>query len=139
MITETYAKLVPEPTHESKTYWDGLNEARLLLQKCGQCGKVRHYPRPLCDACHTFEVKWIEASGRGKLHSWTITHHPFHFAYKGELPYILVTVDLDEGVRMQAQLRAPVGVRLAIGMPVRLLFEAAKPGLTLPAFTLDQA
>lgn len=137
MTTDTYTKLVPEPTHESKTYWDGLNEGRLLLQKCGQCGKVRHYPRPMCDACHSFDVKWIEASGRGKIHSWTVTYHPFHFAYKGELPYTLVTVDLEEGVRLQAQLRAPADAPLKIGLLVRVAFEAAKPGLTLPAFVLQ--
>ena len=75
MTAETYLKPVPEPTHESKPYWDGLQNGRLLLQKCGQCGKIRHYPRPVCDVCYSFEVKWIEASGRGTVHSWTITHH----------------------------------------------------------------
>lgn len=136
MTIDTYAKLVPEPTHESKLYWDALNEGRLLLQKCARCGKVRHYPRPMCDGCHSFETQWIEASGRGSIHSWTITHHPFHSAYKAELPYVLVTVDLEEGVRMQARLHAPVDTPLKIGLPVRVVFEAAKPGLTLPAFEL---
>ncbi len=136
MTTDIYAKLVPEPTHESKTYWDGLNEGRLRLQKCDRCGKVRHYPRPMCDGCHSFETSWIEATGRGTIHSWTITHHPFHPAYKSELPYVLVTVDLEEGVRMQTQLRAPTDTPLKIGLPVRVVLEAAKPGLTLPAFAL---
>jgi uncharacterized protein len=137
MTTDTYTKLVPEPTHESKPYWDGLNEGRLLLQKCTGCGKIRHYPRPLCDACHSFDVSWIEASGRGKVHSWTITHHPFHFAYKAELPYTLVTVDLDEGVRMQAQLRAPQDTAIRIGLPVHVTFERVKADLTLPAFASE--
>ena len=131
---EAYAKPVPEPGRESKPYWDGLNEGRLLIQKCGECGKLRHYPRALCDHCYSFAVEWVEASGRGTVHSWTVTHHPFHQGFKRELPYILVTVDLAEGVRLQAQLRDLPHDRIKPGMPVSVRFERAKEGLTLPYF-----
>ena len=50
-------------------------------------------------------VAWLDASGNGRVHSWTVTHHAFHPGFKPDLPYTLVTVDLDEGVRMKAQLR----------------------------------
>ncbi|WP_433994224.1 Zn-ribbon domain-containing OB-fold protein [Bradyrhizobium japonicum] len=65
-----------------------------------------------------------------------MTHHPFHDGYRSDLPYTLVTVDLEEGVRMLARLHAPADTRLDIGMSVRLVFEKAKPGLTLPGFVL---
>jgi uncharacterized OB-fold protein len=136
MTESIYSKLVPEPTPDSAAYWKGLNEGKLLLQECARCWRVRHYPRPVCDACHSFETRWVEASGKGAIHSWTITHHPFHDGYRSDLPYTLVTVDLEEGVRMLARLHAPVDTRLDIGMPVRLVFEKAKPGLTLPGFAL---
>ena len=85
-----------------------------MLQSCGACGKVRHYPRPLCDACYSFDVRWIEAKGTGTVHSWTVTHHAFNPGFKAELPYVLVTVDLAEGVRMQAPLRgADAGIAQA--------------------------
>ena len=50
----------PEPTIDSKPYWDGLKERRLLLQQCGNCGLVRHYPRPMLRRLHSLEVRWIE-------------------------------------------------------------------------------
>jgi uncharacterized OB-fold protein len=131
-----YLKPVPEPTQESKPYWDALNEGRLVLQSCGSCGKVRHYPRPLCDACYSFDVRWIEAKGTGTVHSWTVTHHPFNPGFKAELPYVLVTVDLAEGVRMQAPLRNADASSLKPGLPVRLQIELARDGLALPAFAL---
>jgi uncharacterized OB-fold protein len=133
MTAEAYLKPVPEPTHESRPYWDGLKSGRLLLQKCGQCGKIRHYPRPVCDACYSFEVNWIEASGRGTVHSWTITHHAFNPGFKLEVPYILVTVDLDEGVRMQVPLRGAGAADVKLGLPVRIIFEQARPDLVTPA------
>lgn len=134
-----YLKPVPEPTPESKPYWDALNEGRLVLQSCGACGKVRHYPRPLCDACYSFDVRWIDAKGTGTIHSWTVTHHAFNPGFKAELPYVLVTVDLPEGVRMQAPLRNADASALKRGLPVRLSIELAREGLSLPAFVLAEA
>jgi len=129
-----YAKLTPSPTADTQPYWDGLNEGRLRLQRCTDCGKLRHYPRPVCDACFSMNVAWVDASGRGSVHSWTVTHHAFHPGFKPDLPYALVTVDLDEGVRVQAQLRGLDPSELRIGLPVQVAFEAATDSLTLPVF-----
>ena len=131
-----YDKLVPSPTPDTQPYWTGLNEGRLCLQACADCGKVRHYPRPVCDACYSMNVKWIEASGRGAVHSWTITHYAFHPSFKGDLPYILVTVDLDEGVRMNAQMRGIAAADLRVGLPVKVGYDRVKDDLTLPVFEL---
>jgi uncharacterized OB-fold protein len=134
MATEAAAKPLPEPTRDSKPYWDGLNEGRLLLQQCAACMKTRHYPRPVCDACYSMEVAWSEASGRGQVHSWTVAHHPFHPGFKEELPYIVAIVDLEEGVRMNAQMRGVTPDEMRIGLPVQVIFERTKDGVTLPAF-----
>jgi uncharacterized OB-fold protein len=136
--TGTYNKLVPEPTPHSAPYWAGLNDRKLLLQKCARCAKIRHYPRPMCDACYSQEVTWIEASGRGKIHSWTITCHAFHPGVRDDLPYTLATIDLEEGVRMNAQLRDVPDDKLRIGLPVRVAFETVKEGLTLPYLVPDR-
>jgi hypothetical protein len=61
----------------------------------------------------------------------TTTHHAFHPASSRICPTSL-TVDLD-GVRMNAQLRARPG-RAAHRLPVRVDFEPATEGLTLPVF-----
>jgi uncharacterized OB-fold protein len=97
---------------------------------------VRHYPRPLCDACHSFAVDWVEASGEATVHSWTVAHHPFHPAFRPELPYTLVTADLPEGVRLLAQLWGAGPEALRIGLPLRIGFEENGEGPTLPVFRL---
>lgn len=123
----------PVPTPDSRPYWEGLRAHRLRLQACAACGKVRHYPRPLCDACYSLDTEWRDASGDGRVHSWTVAHHAFHPAFKPLLPYVVVTVDLPEGVRMAAPFRGEPAL-LRIDLPVRLLFEDINPTLTLPAF-----
>lgn len=60
---------------------------------------MRHYPRLLCDKCYSDAFDWVAASGRGQIHSWTVSHHPYHPAFVTEVPYTLVMVDLAEGPR----------------------------------------
>jgi uncharacterized OB-fold protein len=134
-MSEAYTKPLPHPTADTQPYWDGLNEGKLLLQTCGDCGKVRHYPQPVCDACWSMAATWVEASGSGTVHSWTVTHHAFHPGFKAELPYALVTVDLAEGVRVNARLRGLEPGELRVGLPVRIGFEEVTPGVTLPVVT----
>ena len=93
------AKPVPESSKVAQPYWDAAAKGRLVLQHCVDCGAVRHYPRLLCSICYSDSAIFKPATGRGKVHSWTVAHHAFHPAFAPDLPYTLVTVDLDEGVR----------------------------------------
>ena len=72
------------------------------------------------------------------MHSWTVAHHPFHPGFKEELPYIVAIVDLEDGVRMNAQMRGVTPGEMRIGLPVQVAFERTTEGLTLPAFVRAQ-
>ena len=132
--TNDYDKPLPEPTLDSQPYWDGLSEHRLLLQSCARCKKIRHYPRPVCDNCYSMDCAWTEASGKGTVHSWTVSHHAFHPGFKGDVPYVEVTVDLDEGVRIQSLLVDGASEDLRIGMPVEVVFEDVTRNTTMAFF-----
>ena len=119
--TELPAKPAPPPSAMSAPYWEGARQGRLMLQCCAACGKTRHYPQLLCPACHSLEVRWVEAGEQGVIHSWTVAHHAFHPGFQGELPYTLLTVDLPEGVRALG--RYPNDAPLSIGLPVSLRFD----------------
>ncbi len=126
------ARPAPEPTIDSQPYWDGLKERRLLLQQCGDCGRVRHYPRPMCASCHSLQVQWIEASRRGRLYSWTEVHHPFVPGFRDEIPYVMATVELEEGVRLQCQMLDANAAALRLDLPVEIVFRDVQAGLVLP-------
>ena len=51
------AKPVPEPTPETRPFWDGCARGELLLQRCRDCGKPYFYPRPVCPACGSTDVE----------------------------------------------------------------------------------
>lgn len=136
MNESAYEKPLPEPSIDSKPFWDSLKEGRLTFQTCAGCGKVRHYPRPVCDACYSMEVEWTESSGKGTLYSWTETHHPFHVGFRGETPYILATVDMAEGVRIQSLLLDADLADLEVGQPVEVVLNRVTEDVTLPLFRL---
>ena len=127
----------PECTPDAEPYWVGLTEGRLLLQTCGHCGKIRHYPRPLCDACYSMDVTWTESTRRGRLFSWTVAHHAFHPAFKDRLPYTLAMVELEEGVRVNVQLQDSPSAMLMAGLPVVINISDLGGGLILPVASLS--
>lgn len=137
MEAPTFERPLPEHSPETRPFWDAMKEHRLVLQQCSNCGKLRHYPRPMCDACYSFDSQWAEVSGKGKIHSWMVAHHPFHMGFKQALPYVVVTIDLDEGVRMVAPLDGADESALAIGKPVAITFEDVDDKITLPRCRLD--
>ena len=96
---EVVARPAPPDTLLSRPYWEAARAGRFVVQQCTDCARLRHYPRLVCAACFSTGVRWHAVSGRGRIHSWTVTHHAFHPAFAAELPYALVTVDLEEGVR----------------------------------------
>ena len=126
---------LPMPTRESVPYWEGMREGRFRLQHCTACGKVRHYPKPVCPHCFSMESDWREAPLGGKVHSWTVCHHPFNFFFKQAAPYVVVLVDMDAGVRVNAPLRGVAEGDLRIGQRVTMAFEPVNKDVTLPFFT----
>ncbi len=128
---------MPTPTRESQPYWDGLREGRFMLQHCASCGKVRHYPRPVCPHCFSMESEFKEAPLGGTIHAWTVCHHPFNFFFKAQAPYIVALVDMDAGVRVNAPLHGVDAASLALGQKVRLQFEPVSKDVTLPFFVRE--
>ena len=132
---------LPVPTRESQPYWDGMREGRFMLQHCSGCGKVRHYPRPVCSHCFSMESEFREAATGGTIHTWTVCHHPFNFFFKAQAPYIVALVDMDAGgdvaVRVNAPLRGVAEADLKIGKRVRLGFEPVNKDVTLPFFVAE--
>ena len=124
----------PEPPREHDCYWEGLKEHKLRAQKCSNCGSLRLYPRPMCGECYSMEFEWKDLKGTVKIHSWATSHHPFHAGFKNITPYLTVTVDLNEGLRLQAPMYNHSSDESFIGMDVSVAFENVDEELTLPHF-----
>ncbi len=124
----TAQKHSPLSDGESQPYWEGANQGKLILQKCSGCGEIRHYRQVTCPACYSTESQSVPASGEGKIHSWTISHHAFHPGFADDLPYALVTVDLAESVRAMGRLGGMDFDKLKVGLAVRATFPKGEDG-----------
>jgi uncharacterized OB-fold protein len=93
----------------------------------------------LCAACGSERWEWALATGRGRVFTWTVTHQALHPAYADDVPYALVVVEMDEGVRMVSSLCGLDPADLALDLPVEVVFETRSDptgtaSVTLPCF-----
>ena len=126
----------PGVTEESQPFWDACARGELVAQRCGACGLFRHYPQPMCPSCHATEREWGALSGRGEIYSFVISHRAFHPAWKDHVPYVIATVELDEGVRMVCDLLDVAPERVAIGQRVEVDFQEMPGQGVVPRFRI---
>ena len=84
----------------------------------------------MCPHCGSVEWDTREASGRGTVHSWILSHHP---TKQDDLPRIVALIDLEEGVRLVSNLREVAVHDVRNDMPVEVMFANVE-GVTLPQF-----
>lgn len=92
-------KPVPIPDTDSKIYWQGVNDNKFLFQRCRNCGKAQFYSRNVCSHCQSASLDWEEATGEGKIFSFSVVHRAPISSFKGNVPYVVALVELDEGFR----------------------------------------
>ena len=128
--------LGPEPIADADTrgFWDAAADQRLVVQRCGSCDRWIWQPRPLCPACHTPDPDWTEVSGDGHVVSWTVVRPPVLRAWADDVPFAVLLVELDEGVRMVGRLVDGDFEQLEIGERVALRWRREGTAL-LPAWT----
>jgi uncharacterized OB-fold protein len=134
-MAESYTGPLPKPTPETRPFWDGAKEHRLLIQQCEDCHTHYFYPRPLCPSCLSRRVRWIEASGRGRLHTFVINHRPPR-GFPVQSPFVIGIVELEEGPRMMSHIVdvQPEPSALRCDMPLEVVFEDLTAEITVPKF-----
>lgn len=131
------ASILPAVTPDSEPFWKGCAEGRLLLQACLACGRPRHPIAPACPYCRGNAWRWREMSGRGTVFSWVRYHKSYLPEFADLIPYVVATVELEEGPRLFGRL---IGrdIQPAIGRPVALVIERWPDGRCVPAFALKE-
>ena len=94
----------PMPQPESDFYWEKCKAHELWLRHCKGCDKAYFYPRDICPNCFSRDTDWIQSSGRGSLHTFSIVHRGPTPAFRDRAPYVAAIVELESGARVATNL-----------------------------------
>ncbi len=129
-----YKKPIPVPSDESKPYWAGLKERRLLIPRCDDCAKHWFPPSLYCPHCGSGKWRWAEASGKGRVFSFVVYHRVYHPGFAEEVPYAVAVIELAEGPRMISNISGIPTDRIVCDMPVEIDYVDITDEMTIPKF-----
>jgi len=118
---------------KTKPFWNAANHGKLMLQYCADTGRFQWFPRSASVYNGKRNIEWREVSGRGTVYSWTLAVAPWP-GHEDRVPYVCALVELDEGVRIVANLFNVIGEDVKIGLPVKLMWERLSDAYNYPAF-----
>lgn len=122
----------PNLTLDNAFYFETARERRLLIQRCTGCGRLRHPPTAACAYCGALGWDTVQSCGYGTLFTYTVIDAPVVPPFKPG--HIVGLIELEEGVRVVAELVDAGREEVAIGMPLEVAFLQCDPGLVLPVF-----
>ena len=134
-----YKKPIPAITPDMKPFFDAAKRHELVVQRCRGCGVHRFPAREICSSCLSRDAEWVTVSGAGEIFSYNVMHQVYHPGFADEVPYAVVVVKLQEGAKMNSNLRGIAPDAIKIGMPVRVVFEDVSDEVTLPKFVKREA
>ena len=82
-------------------------------------------------------LQWKSTSGKGELYSFTFTHVPTP-GFEARAPYVIGMIELDEGVRIIANLINIEIDDVEIGMRMKVAWEKLSDDITYFAFEPDK-
>ena len=86
-----------------KTFYDKLEEGKIMGRKCPACGAVEYPPVYACNFCGSLETEWYEISGKAKMKTCIL---PGLLSSKPDMnefaPYCFGEVELEEGPTVNA-------------------------------------
>ena len=129
-----YRKPIPVPSDESRPYWAGIREHRLLMPKCEACDKRWFPPSLHCPHCGSAKWNWEQVSGRGKIFSYVVYHRVYHPGFADEVPYAVAVIELEEGPRMLSNVVGLPPDDLRCEMPVEIVYDDITEQATIPKF-----
>jgi uncharacterized OB-fold protein len=127
---------LPIPNLDNQAFWDGCREHEFRIQRCANCGTFRHYPRPTCYKCRSFDTELVTVPGEGTVYSYTITHRTNHAFFRDKVPFVIAVVELNAapGVRMASNIIDCEPGDVSCGMPVSVVWDEVAPDVSLYRF-----
>jgi uncharacterized protein len=133
---------LPVADELSAPFWDAAARHVLTVARCARCRTWTVPPGSTCPSCLSTDPGFAfePVSGHGTVRSWTVMRQSFLPGFAGEVPFLLVDVELAEqaGLRMIGRLLDGPDAPVRLGAPVTVAFEDVAKGVSVPAFVLGR-
>jgi len=130
----TWSKPVPSASAETAPFWDACRKGNYLLQQCRACGNVQAYYRGFCAHCWSQDIEDLLSSGKGTVHTFTVTYQNRAPGFREETPYVVAVVELERGVQVFANIINCDPASVRIGLPVKVTFMDVGEEMKVPMF-----
>jgi uncharacterized OB-fold protein/acyl dehydratase len=125
-------RIKPALGHDNAWWWECVEKDELAIQRCRECGVLRHPPRPMCGECQSTGWDHVLSTGEGIIHSYVVIRHPEVPGYT--YPLVVAVVDLAEGTRFVGNVVDIDPDEVRIGMAVQAFIERVDDEMKLPVF-----
>lgn len=124
---------------DNRPFWEAIDQHRFVLQRCAACNRYMQPPRPMCPECRSMDtLEWVESAGRGEIYSY-VNFTTDRMAYPAmKVPYSVVLVEMEEGVRLVSNMIDLEPDEVRIGLPVEVVFDDISEDLTLFKFKVRE-
>lgn len=143
-MNTTVEKKIPRPMPrvnsymDTKPFWQAAREGKLMLQYCKDTNEPQFFPRPVSMRTGKRNLEWREASGRGRVYTYSNHFNPWP-GHEDRVPYMVALVELEEGVRILCNLVNVKAEDVKIDMPVKLTWEKLSDEINYPCFEPDSS
>lgn len=129
---------------DTTAFWAAARQRRLVVQRCGQCQRMRFPPSPYCSHCRSTHFDWPQVSGVATIWSFIVPHAPTLPGFSEFTPYPVAVVTLAEGNHLRmvgnilaapdAELNSVATDSLAIGDTVIVGFRELAEDVSIPVW-----
>jgi len=133
-MSKPRSTLHPAPVRNvhDEPFWEATSRGVFLIKVCTTCDQPHWYPRPHCPFCGSMQTVWREATGQGRIYSFSIMSNAHR-------PTAVAIVELDEGPKVTTIIVEADVHRMRIDDQVTVRFESAEDGTLIPVFTTQAA
>lgn len=117
----------PPINPETKEFWEGTKQGKLLIAKCPDTGKFVWFPRRVSPFTGKSNMEYVEAKGTGEVYTYSVMR-------RAPSPYCIAYVTLDEGVTMMTNIVNVDYDTVKVGMKVKVTFRDVNDEAALPMF-----
>jgi uncharacterized OB-fold protein len=121
--TDRPPRALPRLSPDNEFFWKSGADGKLRFLRCDHDGYYVHPPAPICPRCLRKDLTPTAVSGRGTVATFTVNYQRWLPGWPDRYVIALVEIEEQPSVRLMTNLVHCDPEAVAIGMPVRVVFE----------------